>query len=245
MVLIAGLAVVAFCGAARAEQPQLPDGTAVVEDLNAGAVTVSVTAGAVATLNGTGDSVITPTGYIEVEGPVPLGRTHTPFRVYTRLGITSLPGETLDLEGVDTWDAGEVGLGAHRVVGRRKIGVQEVLTSIAIEGGFSSRLGSPEPRDRFARHYGLGIRFSELRTGSSITLLYGRDQAAGDRGFGQIVIYGHVPLLGNGAITVVGDATVSVGPRREGWTQRDVLRLGLVSDIGAVVDAFRGRGGSP
>ena len=81
------------------------------------------------------------------------------------------------------------------------------------------------------------MRLQERVSGASLMILYGRDEAAGERGYGQWLVYGQVPIGGtNGALVLVGDATLSVGPQVGGRSQRDVLRIGVAADLGAVLD---------
>jgi len=210
---------------------------------NAGPVTVSATAGAITTLAGDAGTSVLPVAFIETDGPLALGSSAI-ARVYARLGINSEPGEAIDLADATTFKAAEVALGAYRVIGRLgdpEEDAQVVTTSLVAEWGFSSRLGdSPEPVERLARHYGGGLRFDERKSGASLSIMYGRDEAAGDRGYGQWLIVGQVPITGTkGALVLVGDATLSVGQRRYDVRQRDILRLGVVLDVGAALEAMR------
>lgn len=223
------LALLAVAGPAAAAE----------DNPNADPVTISVQAGAVATLSGDTGTAVTPTGWIEVEGPLAVGKTSL-ARVYTRLGITSLPGEQLDVSDPATFKAAEVGFGLGRIVGRLRMGEQDVTTTVVAEWGFASRLPEPEPAQRLVRHYGAGVRLQERKSGASLTILYGRDEAAGDRGYGQWLVYGQVPIAGTkGAVVLVGDATLSAGPEVAGRAQRDVLRLGVAASLGALLDVIR------
>src|SRR6185503_6637562 len=167
-----------FAGPAMAQAP---------EGKNAGPATVSVQAGGLVTMSGDADTAITPTAFIDVDGPIVVGN-RSRARGYARIGITALPGEQIDPADVSTFRAATVGIGLGVVVGRSQMGGQELLSSVVAEAGFASRLRTAEavPVDRLARHYGLGIRLQERSSGIAFTALFGRDEACGDRGFGQV-----------------------------------------------------------
>jgi hypothetical protein len=237
------LALVALTGAAFAQDPQPSPSPALAA--NAGRVTVTATMGGLVTMGA--DVAVTPEAFVEVDGPLPLGSS-VPARVYTRLGITSEPGQAVNLADVATFKAAEISLGLYRVIGVHEADGQTVTLSIAGEWGASSRLtsGDTQPVERLARHYGVGLRVAEKRSGAGLTLLYGSDEgtgsggmpftfdASGQRRFGAWILYGSVPVIGkDGLITLTGDATLVAGPKRAG--ARDVLRLGVVLDVGAAL----------
>lgn len=219
--------------------PQVPPPPATLND---GPMSVEIVGGAVATLTGETEAKVAPNGYISIDGPLPVGRV-TVARGYTHLAITTVPGETPDLTSVETWRAGEARLGLYRVVGRLEAAGQDVRTSIVAEAGFGSRFGDPQPSQRLVRHFGVGIRLEERKSGALLTVLYGRAEQAGDAGYGQAILRGQVPLAGTrGALVLVGDAIVSVGPRVGDYRQRDVLRLGIAISLGDALKFFTGKG---
>ncbi len=223
---------------AYAENPTLSDDQdkPTIGDMNDGPMTVTVTGGGIVSMTGEVGSTIDPTGFVEVEGPLPISDT-TIARAYTRIGITTVPGEDFDLTSVEKWRAAEAAIGVKRVIGRLNSGDQNILTSLVFEMGFTSRLGDvPRPKERLSRHYGGGVRVEERKSGASISILYGRDESAGDIGYGQIMVYGQVPITGTrGILVLAGDATVSPGPAGGVYKQRDTLRLGLVADLGKIL----------
>jgi hypothetical protein len=215
-------------------------------------MTVSTTIGGVVTLAGDAGTSVTPTAFVDVDGPLAFARLEL-ARIHVRLGITSAPGEAVNVTDAQTFRAAEVELGAYRVLGRLEIGAsgQEITTSVAAAWSFASRLstGDADPLNRLVRSYGGGLRFDEVRSRASLSLFYGRDEAAGPAGWGQWMVSGQVPVLGTEAsVLLVGDATLNVGPAEEGALgsrfrvtpgRRDILRLGVALDPVAMVKALR------
>lgn len=208
---------------------------------------VSVTVGGLVTFGSEAPAEVTPTAYIEAEGPLVVGELPL-GRIGARVGLSTAPGESLDLSDPATFQAGDVGLWAGRVIGRRvtkdAAGVpeQDITTTALVEWGFSSRLakGDAEPKDRLTRHYGAGLRFQERFAGAALTVLYGRDEAAGDRGWGQWIAYATLPIPATkGTIVLVADATLSVGPASTEAFQRDIFRAGVVADLAQIVREIR------
>jgi hypothetical protein len=176
----------------------------------------------------------TPGGRIVVDGPIAFGAS-APLRAYTRLDLTALPGETVDLKTVETIRAVELGLGAYRRIGQLKIGDQDIVTSIVGECGFATKLAhDPAPADRYPRQMGLGMRLEERTSGAWIALRYGRAQVAGEAGYGQWMVAGSVPL---GPVRLGGDAVLSVGAGV--FRQRDVVRLWVGTSIPDLVAVVR------
>jgi hypothetical protein len=210
---------------------------------------VSVTIGGLVTFGSDAQAEVTPTAYVEAEGPLVVGELPL-GRIGARVGLSTAPGETLDISDPATFEAGDISLWAGRIIGRRitkdadGLVTQDVTTAAVFDWGFSSRIdkGEQQPRDRLTRHYGAGLRFQERHSGASLTALYGRDEAAGDRGYGQWLIWGSLPIPATkGTVVLVADATLSVGPAGAGEHQRDVFRAGIVVDLAQVVGAVADR----
>lgn len=229
--LLAAL-VVLTAARANAQEASRPDA-------NAAPVSVTASAGGLVTLTGEAGTAITPSAWIEVDGPIVVGSLAL-ARVNARLGLTTAPGESIDVANPETFKAAEAALGVARIVGRREADGQVVTTAVVAEAGFASRLpGEPGPRERLIRHAGVGVQLAERVSGAALSLLYGFDEAAGDRGYGQVMVYGQVPIPATkGALLLVGDATLSVGAF-EGAKQRDVLRLGVSADLGRALELVR------
>jgi hypothetical protein len=190
-------------------------------------VRVSAIASSEVTLSGDVDASVRPAADLEVEGPLPLGARSIAL-VATRVRIFGLPGSTVDFTDPKTFRAVEVSLRLSRRVGGVSVGDQEVWTSVAGQWGFATVPGSdPPPALRYPRHYALGLRFEERRGGARLDLKIGRHEAAGDRGYGQLLLEGQVPLKKALGVTALlgGDAVLSVGPASTRGRQRDVLRL--------------------
>lgn len=225
-------------------------------------VSVEVSGGALVTLSGDSGTAYTPTTFVEVDGPLVLGKT-SHGRFFFRLGITSLPGENVDLSSVETFRAAEVAFGATKIIGQMEIAGQKIATSLVGEWGFLSRTPGADivegyPLERLVRHYGVGLRLEERNSGDGITILLGRDESAGPlgllekdeasgvRSWGQWMVYGQVTVPKTESIVrIVGDATLAVGraPGKDfpdSLRQRDILRLGVIVDGGSVLDLFKG-----
>lgn len=190
-------------------------------------------------LSGDADTAVAPGGRLEVDGPLAVAH-HAAGRIYVRLDLTAAPGSSaLDFARPETFGrSAELTLGAYRSVGRLSIGAQEIRTSLAWEWGFSTALdGQLQPR--YLRHYCGGIRLEELAAGAGLAVMYGRHEAGGARGYGQLLIAGQVPLAGVKAVVFGGDAVLSVGPRRLARDQRDVLRLWVALDLPGLVGMIR------
>jgi len=207
---------------------------------NAGPVELSATAGAVVTMSGDAGTTVLPTGFVDVDGPLVLGKSSI-ARVHVALGISTEPGASLELADPTTFKSAEVTLSAYRVVGRLALGDQEISTGLVALWGFASRLpGVVEPAERLVRHYGGGVRLEERKSGAYLVVAYGRDEAVGPRGWGTWMLWGQVPIAGTkGALLIVGDASLAVGPRNIGVQQRDIFRLGVSVDLGAALRAMR------
>jgi hypothetical protein len=155
-------------------------------------------------------------------------------RLRVDLAISGLPGESVQgLDSVENWVSAELYGEFQRRVGDS--GGSE--TMVIVRGGFITRIlpGDKEPRQRFARLYGAGIRAQKReadgRVSRSIALLYGRDEIASpDRlHAGQLSLEGQVRLRkfgSRGEVTIVGDAHLQLG-HHHGPGERDVMRLGL------------------
>lgn len=191
-------------------------------------------------LSGDADAAVTPGGRLEVDGPVALGH-QAAGRIYVRLDLTAAPGSSaLNFARPETFgSAAELTLGVYRSVGRLSVGTQQVHTSLVWEWGFSTALAS-ELRPRYLRHYCGGVRLEERTGGAALAVMYGRHEAGGGRGYGQVLISGQVPLAGLARIVVFGgEAVLSVGPRLYGARQRDVFRLWTALDLPALMGVIR------
>lgn len=224
--------------------------SAVADEPKIEGMVVRAQVGGTVTMAGDSGADITPTGFLEVDGPLAFG-DGAPLRFQATIGLTSLPGETLDLSNAETFKAGAVRLGISKAVGRMSVAGQELSTSVIAEWGFASKLpGDVEPAERLSRQYGVGVRLDEKVSGASVSLRYGRDEAAGDRGYGQWLVTGRVPIVGTkGLVFVRGDAVLSVGraeadsipgePPVPPLKQRDIMRIGVFVDLAQAVEGFK------
>lgn len=219
-----------------------------IEKANSRPFKVQTELGALMTVTGDGGTDITPTFWVNADGPLALG-TKSYGRVGARLGLSSSPGQTFNAADVRTYRAAEVGLYVGYVVGHYR----DVDTAIVLEGDFASRLkGSQDlpPKDRLVRAAGAGIRFDAVKSNASMTLLAGFDEASATCDPGIVctglhsgmafMLYGQVPIV-QGAVLLVGDATLSVGGSVAYFRRRDILRLGLVLDPVQTIKVIRGK----
>lgn len=238
--LVAVLLLVVVTASAEEKKPNLNDGP-----MKVGAIV-----GAAVTITGETETVTRPEAWIGVNGPLVFG-TNAAARVYANLGISAIPGETIDLQDVKTFNAANLDLGVQYVVGRGLYGDQELRTSVVAEWGFASRLHNdspedlttapnPRPAERLSRHYLVGVRF-EANNDSNITIGYGRDEATGPRGWGQWMVYGQLALPKTGGIFfLTGDASLRAGPAEVGEPEgRDIFHLGVAADLGSLFSIIK------
>lgn len=160
------------------------------------------------------DTGIRPSATLEAEGPVAF-RASTPLRAFVRLRLMGLPGETFDFTNVDTVRAVEVSLGSSKRIGSSQIGDQLLWTSVVGEWGFATAMPASEQflETHHKRHFGGGLMLEERTSGAWVTLLFGRDEAVGDRGWGQWIISGAIPISvkDKGVFVIGGNASLGVG----------------------------------
>ena len=212
---------------------------------------VAVTAGGLVTMSGEGTAV-TPTVFVDVESPLAIG-SKAPLRFYGRIGISSAPGESVDVADPQTFKSAEAGFGIGYKVGEHESGVYTMLVA---EAGFSTRLpGDPEPLNRVLHHWLAGLRLGD-KAGNQITFGLGRDQVADaspadplpdgtipTAGGLQAIIYGQLAIPAtSGVVLLVGDATVNVVvPSDVGARKRDVVRLGIATDLARAASLLAGK----
>lgn len=203
--------------------------------------------GAVATLTGEAGTDVTPTFWVNADGPLAVGNKLSLGRLGARLGLSSSPGETFNAADIKTYKSMEAAIWLGRVVG--KLG--EVSTTIIAEGSFATRMkgsNDPEPLKRTVRSAGLGIRFDASRSNASLAALLGYDEATTtcDAGIDctglhsglALILYGQVPIA-SGAVLFVGDASLGVTGGASYLQRRDIVRLGVVVDPVQTVKAIR------
>lgn len=216
---------------------------AFAEELPEPGVRFSALVGTEVTMTADTTPGITPTAEIEVDGPLAIGKG-APLRVYSRLRTYALPGETLDLASIETFRAAEFELGAYKRVGRLVVGDQELWTSIEASWGFATSIPTSEgfkPALRAPRHYAVGTRIEERKTGAWLSWLYGRDESAGPRQWGQWILAGAVPLAKTkGAAVIGGEAVLSVGPPGQQAIagQRDRLKVWVAISLPELAGLF-------
>lgn len=191
---------------------------------------------------GADEPSIRPAAEIEIDGPLPIGG-RAPVRVYARLRTYGLQGDTVDLTDVATFRAAALDLGITKRIGRVQVGDQEVWTSLEVGYGVItiSDDGAAE-RLHYPRAAGAGLRVEERSSGAWLSLLYGRHQVAGDRGWGQVMVEGAVPLSFSDRVLVLGgEAILSAGPPGGDpeIRQRDAFRLYVGVSLPELIGVFR------
>lgn len=205
---------------------------------------VEAAAGGVATL-ASGDTSTQPWAYLSARAPLILGESAV-LDIYGSLGLTSAPGETVDLGAVDTFRGARVDLGLGRVIGRRG----DLRTVLVGSAGFVTRMDRDEqaPVDRFARHVGIGLLFEDLGSGALLRAIAGCDELSGpcrdedDTVAGRLIprhlmLRGRLPIPGTSGMALLeAEATLAV---RDRGPQRDVMRVGVLASLDGIVEAIR------
>jgi len=220
-----------------------------VEKQNARPFHVDTQLGGLVTVTAEAGTAVTPTLWVNADGPLAIGNGHSLGRIGARLGLSSSPGQAINPVSVETFKSADVGIWYGYVVGH----LRDVDTTVVVEGDFSSRLrGSKDqqPLDRLTRAVGVGVRFDARKSNASMTLLAGYDEASSScpstitctglhSGF-AFMLYGQVPIV-SGSVLFIADATLSAAASVPGLIQRrDVLRLGLVVDPVQAVKKLKG-----
>lgn len=176
----------------------------------------------------TGNFSVRPALDARVDGPLAgLGS----LRFVGRLRVFGLPGASISLADVETFRAGELSLAVYQRIGRRRIGQQEVWTSLVFEGG----LASVRSAGMYPKHYTAGVRLEERASGMWLSLTGGRHEAIGPWGKGQVVIAAEVPLPGTFGIGVLGgDVIANIGPGHHDW------RLYVGASLGKALQVIAG-----
>lgn len=200
-------------------------------ELNEGPMQVTVLGGMVTSLTGADDTAnVKGEGWISAEMPVGWARP------YARVGITARPEETLDFSNVATFSTAEVGFGLERGVSLSRDGLGRV--GLIAEGGFSSII-SGEPSESLARYLMGGVRFSHV-SGGEIAIGYGMDTSAGPFGWGQVIGWGALPIsVAADVIVLTGDFTLNIQREPTGGVARDILKLGIMIDLGRAMQAIK------
>jgi hypothetical protein len=202
------------------------------DDLNSGAFSVEVTAGATTTLSGADDTAnVRATGWVEAEMPVGWSRP------YARVGITSKSAElAVNFANVATISSAEVGLGMEHAFSQTADKTGRV--GLFAEGGFASAIDAEKVADKVSRYVMGGISFTHLG-GGQIRVGYGWDETAGPFGMGHLIGYGSLPLAPlKDMVILTGEFTINVSHSEP--TSRDIFRLGVMLDLGKAVSTIAG-----
>jgi hypothetical protein len=204
--------------------------------------------GALGTVTADGGTDVTPTVWVDTEGPIALGNDHAYGRLGARIALSSSPGETVNAADVATYRSASVGLRAGYVIGH----FRDVETMALAEGSFSSRLkGStnPPPLNRLVRAGGIGLRFDHRKSNAYLAALVGFDEASascdaqvvctGLHSGWALMAYGQVPIV-SGAVLFTGDVTLSVGGSATYFRRRDIMRIGAVLDPVQAIRVLKG-----
>jgi hypothetical protein len=208
-------------------------------DLNAAAAYLTLHVGAISTLAPDYGIGILPTATIEADAPLkvrglPIGRG------YARVELSSSPGEAVDPYDPKTFRSANLDLGWYYVLGESK----GIYTAVAGEYGFGSRFAEDGAKavDRLTRHYGGGLRVGTTDGESYGSILYGRREECGPRGWGQLMVRGQIAMPStDGSVLLVIDAALNSGITPDPDESKsipkksvDVLRVGIVADLAAL-----------
>jgi hypothetical protein len=192
---------------------------------------------------------VTPTLWVNTNGPLAIGNGRSLGRIGARLGLSTSPGETFTATNLEAYKSASAGFWYGVIIGH----LRDVDTTVVAEGSFSSRLkGSTEdePRSRLVRSLGAGVKFDARKSNASGTFLLGWDEASATcpdqiscQGFHSglsLMMYGQLPI--SGGVLLVGDATLSISGSLENVIERhDILRIGIVIDPVEAVKSIKGK----
>lgn len=228
--------------------PSPPPPPTSIEKANARPFRVLTAMGALGTVTADGGTDITPTFWVDTDGPIALGNDHAYGRLGARIALSSSPGETVNAADVRTYRSASVALRAGYVVGH----FRDVETMALVEGSFASRLKgttNPDPLNRLARAAGLGLRFDHRKSSAYMAVLAGFDEASancdaivvctGAHSGWAFMAYGQVPIV-SGAVLFTGDVTLSLGGSTTYFRRRDIMRIGAVLDPVQAVRVMKG-----
>ena len=185
--------------------------------------------------SGEADSEFTYGGRIEVDGPIATFWTTKTFRMFGRLDLGTLPGETTSFSSVDTFSQSATFRGgAYLQLAESFPTNQRITTSVIGWAGFATMFAD-EVLDRYLRSFGIGVRLAEEVSGANITLSYCRDEAGGYIGVGQICVGGSVPIIGTDRTLILGGNALLNLSRATVSQQRDTFTLYLGVDVGEIV----------
>lgn len=179
-------------------------------------------------------------GRIFADGPV-ANTWGRPLRMFARLDISALPGQSVSFTNVETFGrSAEFRGGIYLALAESRPVGQHITTSLIGWGGFAT-IRDDDISDRYLRSGGVGLRLAEEIGGSEITVAWCRDEAAGYIGAGQICVGGFVPIgATKGAMVVGGNAVLNLS-RASVTPQRDIFRFFVGVSVGDIVDAIRSR----
>lgn len=177
----------------------------------------------------------------DIQGPLVIG-TKAVGDLGGGASIETLPAKSEDGTTGALTDLAQWGnvLQINGFVGRRigdaKFGDQHVSTSIVVDGGIATAFfdSAAEPqRKRFYRSYGIGVQTTlHLPDRDAFFRLgWGRDEAVGERGYGQIRLAAELPAIKG--VRIYGRAGLGIGAAKVGapgvpaFDQTDYVIVGL------------------
>jgi len=170
-------------------------------------------------------------GGVEVRGPIAIGDERTWGGLGVSLDVEALPDKgAFSFDSLDTWGSyAELSGFFTKRVGSRTTSTGRVTTSAIILGRSTFKAIDENTVGRRAlRAYGVGTEFAFVNTAgdlSHVYAIYGRDEAVGERGWGQLQIGGSLQL--KRPVRLVGRAGLGFGAASYEGRQSDYLTVGL------------------
>jgi hypothetical protein len=167
---------------------------------------------------------------VDVAGPIVLGDKPA-GDLGLRLSIDTLPNKGPALEDLASWgNVLEISGWGGRRIGQAQLGAQLISTSIVGEGRFATSFrdaSDATPRRRFYRAYGLGLQTTlHLPDRDAyFRLTYGRDEAVGERGVGQLNVSGELPVVAG--VRIYARAGLGLGRSSVEGAQADYIVAGV------------------
>lgn len=166
----------------------------------------------------------------DVQGPLVVGSKPV-GDLGLALSVETLPAKTTQDLDIGSWgNVAQLSGWAGKRLGDAMLGGQHISSSIVADGGFSTAFFdvTAEPqRKRFYRDYGLGLQVTLHlpERDAFFRIGYGRDEAVGARGVGQLRIRGELPTIKD--VRIYGRAGLGLGVASTTGEQADYVMLAI------------------
>lgn len=187
------------------------------------ALSLTIQAGGTTTLSTTSDFSVTPVARISVDAPTS-DFEYTP-RLFVRGDLTALPGQTVDLSDVSSFNALEFSVGLAQPLPKTKFGLYGVF-------GFATRLeGDTTPLVRSPKFASAGLLFVTKNREHHLAVGMGGDQRLSSQGYWQTCLHidGQVAIFVKDKVKV--SLTISSILGMTSSDRSDLVRVGVVIGI--------------